>query len=120
MFPQPRVALDGQPVLLDDALGSWFAVLWFGGGPRALDRDALGRWLDLGARVISVRWEGHRSVRPLDDMVVIEDLDGALGRWREVRPDLDVVILRPDRYMAAACSAQRFAEVSSALARAMA
>jgi 3-(3-hydroxy-phenyl)propionate hydroxylase len=119
MFPQPRVALDGQPMLLDDALGPWFAVLCYG-WPGELDRDALGRWLGLGASAFFLRCDGHRPERAGDDVVVIDDLDGALGRWREAHPEVEVVILRPDRYVAAACSALQFADATTALARGLA
>ena len=97
MFPQPHVEVDGERVLLDDPLGCWFAVLCLAGRRGDLDGDALAWWESIGARVITP-----------DDLV---DVDGVLEAWR-IRHDADVVILRPDRYVAAICDRGSFASVT--------
>jgi len=118
LFIQPRVdTRDAQSVLLDDVLGSGFAVLCWSNNLRAvLGEQAFHRWKALGARFVEVRpmtqlaWPGHDD----DDVVVVGDRTGALKSWFDVYTD-SVLFLRPDRCVAGACIAQRAPEVSAAL-----
>jgi 3-(3-hydroxy-phenyl)propionate hydroxylase len=119
MFLQPHVALDGERVLLDEALGPWFAVLRFGGDPAELDDGALDWWREVGARLVRVRLDGDEQPAR-GGAVAIDDVDGALARWRSQHPDVDVVVLRPDRYVATACPAGAFARFTAAVKLAMA
>ena len=46
-----------------------------------------------------------RPGRPADDWsAVVEDVDGAFRDWLLKRPADNVIVLRPDRYVAAVCS----------------
>lgn len=119
MFPQPQVVLDGERVLLDEALGPWFTVLRLGGDPAGLDDAALDWWRDLGARLIRVRFDADEQPAR-GRAVAIDDVDGALARWRSQHPEVDVVALRPDRYVAIACSAEAFARRTAEVKLAMA
>lgn len=118
LFIQPRVdTRDAQDVLLDEVLGSGFAVLCWSNNLRAvLGDDVFGRWKALGARFIEARpmtqlhWPGHDD----DDVVVVGDRTGALKSWFDVYTD-SVLFVRPDRCIAAACIAQRAPEVAGAL-----
>ncbi|VEG56987.1 3-(3-hydroxyphenyl)propionate hydroxylase [Mycolicibacterium aurum] len=118
LFIQPRVdTRDRENVLLDDVLGSGFAVLCWSNNLRAVLGDAaFTRWKALGANFVETRpmtqlhWSGHDD----PDVVVVGDRTGALKAWFDVHPD-SVLFLRPDRCIAAACIAQRAPEVSEAL-----
>jgi 3-(3-hydroxy-phenyl)propionate hydroxylase len=105
MFPQPFVGTATGRVQLDDALGPWFAVLVF--SDAQLDDDATRWWQSIGARIVRV------GDQPEADTVV--DSDGALARWRTERPGCDVVVLRPDRYVASAGLVADFAAATANL-----
>ncbi len=118
LFIQPRVdTRDRQNVLLDDVLGSGFAVLCWSNNLRAvLGESAFDRWKELGANFIEARpmtqlhWPGHDD----PDVTVVGDRGGALKAWFDVYTD-SVLFLRPDRCIAGACIAQRAPEISDAL-----
>jgi len=46
---------------------------------------------------------------------VLEDVTGAFDAWCRVHPDRDVIVLRPDRYVAAMCTRADFASATRAL-----
>ncbi|BBY76173.1 3-(3-hydroxy-phenyl)propionate/3-hydroxycinnamic acid hydroxylase [Mycolicibacterium parafortuitum] len=118
LFIQPRVdTRDAQNVLLDEVLGTGFAVLCWSNNLRAvLGNDTFEQWKALGARFVEVRpisqlrWPGHDDA----DVIVVGDRTGALKSWFDVYTD-SVLFLRPDRCIAAACIAQRAPETSTAL-----
>jgi 3-(3-hydroxy-phenyl)propionate hydroxylase len=118
LFIQPRVdTRDRQNVLLDEVLGTGFAVLCWSNNLRAvLGANAFDRWKALGARFIEARpmtqlhWPGHDDA----DVMVVGDKTGALKGWFDTYTD-SVLFLRPDRCIAAACIAQRAAETSESL-----
>ena len=118
LFIQPRVDTREAPnVLLDDVLGSGFAVLCWSNNPRAfLGDEAFGRWKALGATFVAARpmtqlhWTGHDD----PDVVVVGDRTGALKAWFDTHTD-SVLFLRPDRCVAGACIAQRAPELSASL-----
>ena len=104
LFPQPRVeTADGEAILLDEVLGDGFCLLAFAAGPEAafadIDRSALAA---LGIATLCVtprRWNigdgdsGGTTVR---------DIDGAAAAFDGYEDDL--LLLRPDRYVAAVFS----------------
>ena len=118
LFVQPRVdTREAQNVLLDDVLGSGFAVLCWSNNPRAfLGDEAFGRWKALGATFVAARpmtqlhWTGHDD----PDVVVVGDRTGALKAWFDTHTD-SVLFLRPDRCVAGACIAQHAPELSASL-----
>jgi 3-(3-hydroxy-phenyl)propionate hydroxylase len=118
LFIQPRVdTREQQNVLLDDLLGSGFAVLCWSNNLRAVLGDiAFQRWKALGAKFVEVRpitqlhWRGHDDV----DVVVVGDRTGALKSWFDTHTD-SVLFIRPDRCIAGACIAQRAPELSASL-----
>ncbi len=122
LFIQPRVdTRDRQNVLLDDVLGTGFAVLCWSNNPRALLGDeAFSRWKALGATFVAarpmtqLRWPGHDD----PDVVIVGDRTGALKAWFDVHTD-SVLFLRPDRCIAGACIAARAPEMSASLFKAL-
>lgn len=105
-FIQPMVrTVDGVERRLDDLIGYRWAVLVWGGNP-AVHLDAeeqeLVRRLDIA--MVSLR----PSTQLADDApgaVVVADVDGRIKRWFDARPTATVV-LRPDRFIAAAGATQ--------------
>lgn len=118
LFIQPRVdTRDRQDVLLDDVLGTWFAVLCWNNNPRTLlGEAAFASWKALGARFFALRpvtqlhWTGHDD----PDVVIVGDRRGDLKAWFDTHSD-SVLFLRPDRCVAGACIAQRTPDLSAAL-----
>ncbi len=105
MFIQPRVeAEDGAVVRLDDVLGPWFAVLGYDTDPAEhLGRDhrAFLDSLDTSyIKIVASRSRRARNAARDPDTTVVEDLDGQLRAWFTQHRGR-VVILRPDRYVAA-------------------
>ncbi|BBY40901.1 3-(3-hydroxy-phenyl)propionate/3-hydroxycinnamic acid hydroxylase [Mycobacterium mantenii] len=123
LFIQPRVdTRDQQNVLLDDVLGTWFAVLCWNNNPRKILGDvAFANWKALGARFFALRpatqlhWTGHDD----PDVVVVGDRHGELKSWFDAHSE-SVLFLRPDRCIAGACIAQRAPDLSAALLDALA
>jgi len=128
MFPQPRVdTRTAQDVLLDDVLGNWFSVLVWGNDPRhVFDRNSLNTLTRLGVKLISVRpstqlhWDAAPTGDPREaaEVTVIGDATGRLKSWFDTHP-VGFVIVRPDRYVAAAALAQHAASVTTSLATAL-
>lgn len=110
LFIQPLVSTRDKPqMLLDDVLGDWFALVVWNNDPVALlDEDARARLKALGTRLIELRpasqleWDGHDH----DDVTVVGDRTGALKRFFDARED-SVLLVRPDRVVAASCPAYR-------------
>ncbi|WP_264891079.1 bifunctional 3-(3-hydroxy-phenyl)propionate/3-hydroxycinnamic acid hydroxylase [Mycobacterium kiyosense] len=118
LFIQPRVdTRTQQNVLLDDVLGTWFAVACWNNNPRKiLGERAFADWKALGAKFVALRpatqlhWTGQDD----PDVVIVGDRCGDLKAWFDTHPE-SVVFLRPDRCIAGACIAQRSPELSAAL-----
>ncbi|WP_409435216.1 bifunctional 3-(3-hydroxy-phenyl)propionate/3-hydroxycinnamic acid hydroxylase [Mycobacterium sp. SMC-14] len=121
LFIQPRVdTRSGTDLLLDEVIGTGFAVLAWNNNPRALlGEEVFARWTALGASFIAVRPSTQLQWTPpgqADDpaITIVGDRTGALKAWFD-RHSESVLFLRPDRCIAAACIAQRAPEVSSRL-----
>jgi len=118
LFIQPRVdTRTQQNVLLDDVLGSWFAVLCWNNNPRKiLGDDAFASWQALGARFVALRpstqlhWTGHDD----PDVTIVGDRTGGLKAWFDTHQE-SVLFLRPDRCIAGACIAQLAPDLSASL-----
>ena len=105
VFMQPRVAdASGRAQRFDDAIGLRFALLSW--SARA---DA---WIDVESRRILERLDALPVVvrpdcqaldrEPPQGGIVLADVDGAFKRWFD-EADGGVVVLRPDRIVAAVC-----------------
>ncbi|MBH0781102.1 bifunctional 3-(3-hydroxy-phenyl)propionate/3-hydroxycinnamic acid hydroxylase [Nocardia bovistercoris] len=123
LFVQPRVdTRDRADIPLDEALGSWFAVLCWNNRPREVLGDKeFQRWKDLGATFVAarpstqLRWTGHDD----PDVLVVGDRTGGLKRFFDGQLD-SVLFLRPDRCIAGSSIAQHAPELSAALIDALA
>jgi len=106
-------------------VGPWFAILCLDHDPVHLDPMALDWWRSIGARIVHVsRSRSHpigsaTNVSETVDVLTVEDVDGAFRDWRLARPGDEVIVLRPDRYVAATCSRGGFASTTHALRVAM-
>ncbi|MGB3893551.1 MAG: bifunctional 3-(3-hydroxy-phenyl)propionate/3-hydroxycinnamic acid hydroxylase [Mycolicibacter sinensis] len=121
LFIQPRVdTRTATDLRLDDVIGTGFAVLAWNNNPRILlGEEAFARWKALGASFIAVRPSTQLHWTPPgaeDDpaITIVGDRSGALKSWFDCHAE-SVLFLRPDRCIAAACIAQRAAEVSARL-----
>ncbi|MEM9196885.1 MAG: bifunctional 3-(3-hydroxy-phenyl)propionate/3-hydroxycinnamic acid hydroxylase [Pseudomonadota bacterium] len=105
MIPQPKVELDGRSSLLDEQLGPGFALIAQGSeAGAALDRlaqpDLMGLplakiWLDLSAS---------------PKAGALRTLDPAISRPFRTHRD-QILLIRPDRYCAAACGPDDLAQM---------
>ncbi|AKS33190.1 bifunctional 3-(3-hydroxy-phenyl)propionate/3-hydroxycinnamic acid hydroxylase [Mycolicibacterium goodii] len=118
LFIQPRVdTREHKDVLLDDVLGSGFAVLCWNNNPRTLlGESAFARWKALGATFIAARPSTQLHWTGDDDpaVVIVGDRTGALKAFFDAHTE-SVLVLRPDRCIAGADIAQRAPELSTAL-----
>lgn len=120
-FIQPHVATtDASDVLLDDALGDWWTVAAWGNNPaRLLSADQLAEVERLGIRLVSFvpetqrAWAERRFADSPVPVTVVGDTTGRLKSWFDTRA-CGVVVLRPDRFVAAAALAQQASEALSA------
>lgn len=118
LFIQPRVDTRiATNVLLDDVLGTGFAVLaWNNNLRELLDEATFARWRALGATLVEARpstqlhWTGHDD----PDITIVGDRTGALKKFFDAHAE-SVLFLRPDRAIAAAGIAQLATELSSTL-----
>jgi 3-(3-hydroxy-phenyl)propionate hydroxylase len=120
MFIQPLVTVDGVTMKLDEVIGRDFALLAWGTDPgywlseRA--REILAR---LGTKVITVVPETQREYEAalLTGVTVVGDAQGRLKKWFSGWAD-GVVLLRPDRFVAATCVPQELNEMIELVAEA--
>ena len=108
MFMQPRVETrDKAHLRLDDAVGGWFALIGLDLDPAALMKpEEIADWKQRGGNIVRInksrsapeKWQADPAT------TVLEDLDGAFRDWRLRFPQLDLIVLRPDRYVAAVCN----------------
>ncbi len=129
MFMQPDVETpDGTRCKLDDAIGPWFAVVGVSVDPReSLSAPTIQWWVSLGARFVKVV-RAKSTSRSLSDsssaiptraddpgLLVLEDVDGAVRDWLLARPKDEIIVLRPDRYVAAVADRTTFEAASQAV-----
>lgn len=110
MLIQPDVELpDGKRVRLDAAAGDWFAVIGINIDPTDyLDAESIAYWKALGARFVRInRSRAGKHLRTgSPDTLVLDDVAGGFRDWVSGRPDRQILVLRPDRYLAAMCRAE--------------
>ena len=101
MFPQPEVQLpDQRRRLLDDLIGPHFCLIQLGGA-QILTKLRLPIWKRLDARCIHVvPKDGEASPSLPDSPILAQDIDSALTDLFATLPG-KIVLLRPDRYVAA-------------------
>ncbi|WP_186056623.1 bifunctional 3-(3-hydroxy-phenyl)propionate/3-hydroxycinnamic acid hydroxylase [Burkholderia gladioli] len=107
MLAQPDVeTADGTRCKLDEVLGRWFSILGWRCDPQAgMSAEDRAYWSSLGARFVQVsrsRSGTGRAARLSSEhgSVCVEDVDNALAAWFDRHPG-PLVVVRPDRYVAA-------------------
>ena len=100
LFPQPRVRYAGRECLLDDFLGSGFALLCLPQTPPSVfEKLPADLWQPLNLQRVSIRESGDTAPAPNGDTFVNE-ISGEFSRsMKHVPPGL--LLIRPDRYVAA-------------------
>ncbi|TGD88038.1 bifunctional 3-(3-hydroxy-phenyl)propionate/3-hydroxycinnamic acid hydroxylase [Mycolicibacterium sp. CH28] len=105
MFPQPDVRTStGSVTKLDDALGDWITILgWQRDAAEDLPSELLAQLRATGITIVKAVGACPAPHQLVGDTatVVVEDLDNRLRQWFEDTAS-DYVVLRPDRYIAAA------------------
>ncbi|MCE4536417.1 bifunctional 3-(3-hydroxy-phenyl)propionate/3-hydroxycinnamic acid hydroxylase [Pelomonas sp. P7] len=118
MLIQPDVEdARGQRCKLDDVLGPWFAVIGWQTDPQdALSEDERAFWRALGARFLRI--DRARSgnapearIRSAQGSTCVEDVDNQFSDWMAAHPG-EMLVLRPDRYIAAQCTAAELPAVT--------
>ncbi|KVL11250.1 bifunctional 3-(3-hydroxy-phenyl)propionate/3-hydroxycinnamic acid hydroxylase [Burkholderia cepacia] len=120
MIVQPDVeTADGVRRKLDDVLGPWFSIVGWQCDPQAcLSDDDRAYWTSLGAAFVQVNRSRSgtsraRRVTSVHGSACVEDVDNALAAWfdRHAGP---LVVVRPDRYVAAQTDAVGMARATAA------
>ncbi|WP_175925343.1 bifunctional 3-(3-hydroxy-phenyl)propionate/3-hydroxycinnamic acid hydroxylase [Burkholderia cepacia] len=120
MIVQPDVeTADGVRRKLDDVLGPWFSIVGWQCDPQAcLSDDDRAYWTSLGAVFVQVSRSRSgssraRRVTSVHGSACVEDVDNALAAWfdRHAGP---LVVVRPDRYVAAQTDAVGMARATAA------
>ena len=144
MFMQPTVETTGREVAkLDDVIGQWFAVIGVHIDPASsLDPLLLAWWRTIGARFVQVvaprsgplpsdrqtmkgpsnEPSNEPSSEPSnetehDGTLIVEDVDGAFRDWLLASPSAEIVVLRPDHYVAAVTDRTQWGATTSELRR---
>lgn len=121
MMPQPWIRDgDGQGIRLDDAIGLRFALVsWSVNVDRWLSPRARRILKALDTVPIVVRPPCQAiDLEPPQDGIVVTDRDGEMRQWFDAAPG-SVLVLRPDRIVAAVCMPCNLDATLDALARAL-
>lgn len=123
MFIQPDVELpDGSRVKFDIAAGDWFTVVGINVDPvSALDEKSLAYWRSLGARFLRINRSraGEHMLEASTETVVVDDVQAGFRDWSAGKKDRQIVIIRPDRYLAATCSVDEASSLTARFSRAL-
>lgn len=119
MFIQPQVQLEsGESVLLDEVIGNDFAIIAWGVDPKwGLSATTMQKWQQLGVKFIQVIPAvqlGNEKRAKYDNVITIGDIGTDIRSWFGKTSE-SVVILRPDRFVAAIAIPQTLNSVSQQL-----
>ncbi|WP_291372469.1 bifunctional 3-(3-hydroxy-phenyl)propionate/3-hydroxycinnamic acid hydroxylase [Acinetobacter sp. UBA6720] len=119
MFIQPHVKLEsGKTVLLDEVLSNDFAIIAWGVDPKwGLTPAHMQQWQKLGVKFVqvipAVQLDNEKRQK-YDGVITVGDLDTDIRSWFGQTTE-SVVILRPDRFVAALAIPQTLNTVSQQL-----
>ena len=125
LFIQPNIEdAQGQRRRLDEVLGNGYAVLGYRVNPyEQVSAPMAEYWARWGTRFIQINRSrsGLRRNQPLTarDALSIEDVDNRLGEWFSKVRDC-IVVVRPDRFVAAITTPERLDGVLRKLAEQLA
>ncbi|MHA3098731.1 bifunctional 3-(3-hydroxy-phenyl)propionate/3-hydroxycinnamic acid hydroxylase [Acinetobacter brisouii] len=119
MFIQPQVKLEsGETALLDDVIDNDFAIIAWGVDPKWGMNDAtMAKWKSLGVKFIQVLPAvqiDNPQRKKLDGVITIGDSGVDIRSWFG-KTSQSIVILRPDRFVAALAIPQTLNSVSNDL-----
>lgn len=119
MFIQPQVKLEsGETVLLDEVIANDFAIIAWGVDPKWGINDAtMQKWQTLGVKFIQVLPEvqmDNPQRKKLDGVITIGDMGIDIRTWFG-KTTQSIVILRPDRFVAALAIPQTLNSISNQL-----
>ncbi|MDP9082629.1 MAG: bifunctional 3-(3-hydroxy-phenyl)propionate/3-hydroxycinnamic acid hydroxylase [Pseudomonadota bacterium] len=118
MFPQPRVqSSDGRINLLDDLIGPNFCLIQLG-GTRSLACLSHPLWMILDARRIYIAPKDIPVGPSHATIIAVQDIDDGLSSLFALQPG-KIVLLRPDRYVAAVFSFEEQNQVAERLVQMM-
>ena len=122
MFIQPKVTLEnGDVTLLDNAIGANFAVIGWGCNPLwGMSDEQIQQWRALGTRFIQVVPEVqiHTAQDNHDGVLRVGDTQGRLRSWF-AQHNASLVVMRPDRFVAATAIPQTLGKTLNKLASVM-
>lgn len=119
LVPQPPVMLpDGEMVPFDDVLGSGFGLMSINAGPNSFDRFDQPVWDLVTPHRVEVAL-GDVNPLPSSKHVSVADVDDRLATAFAAHHG-EVLLVRPDRYVAAACRPEDAAEMAAWFERALA
>jgi 3-(3-hydroxy-phenyl)propionate hydroxylase len=100
LFPQPLVSLAGGNVLLDQVLGNTFALLSLPQTPASLFNSVPSdSWQSLKLNRVAIRRPGDPTETP-EGVTTVTGTEGNLSRALQHLPS-GLILMRPDRYVAA-------------------
>lgn len=119
MFIQPQVQLtSGEIKLLDDVIGNRFAVIAWGVNPQwGMDDATKAKWQSLGVcfiRIVPAVQMDQAKQHDIEGVITVGDLALELRTWFGQTQD-SIVILRPDRFVAALAIPQTVNKISQQL-----
>jgi 3-(3-hydroxy-phenyl)propionate hydroxylase len=110
MMPQPMIERGATTMRLDDVLGPGFSILCFGQNPAALANGIKSVAGKFGANVVGCLPRNYAfAVSPFEPL--IRDSSGEIGRFLH-GSETAVMVVRPDRYVAAAFSERDMADAA--------
>jgi len=119
LFIQPKVrTTNEESVLLDEVLGHGFAVLGLEVDPRCvITTESQAFWQNLSTRFVRIIGVTEEP-RPVEGLAVVADLESKLAAWFD-RFQVNLVVLRPDRYVFAVFSANAAHDAAQELRRSL-
>ena len=109
MFMQPTLEANDRTLKLDDLIGPRFCVIGVNVDPcDVMSESNASELRDIGFQTLYIRPSKSigKARKPSSTSLEAEDLQGRFRDWILKNPQWEFVILRPDRYVAAVCSAK--------------
>lgn len=123
MFIQPKVTREsGEVTLLDDVIGANFAIIGWGCNPLwGMSEQQIARWRALGTQFIQVvpDVQIHTPQDNVEGVIRLGDTQNRLKTWFAAQ-DASLVVIRPDRFVAALAIPQTLGNQLNQLASVMA
>lgn len=102
---------------LDDAIGPWFSIIGLNTDPYLhLDEESITYWEGIGARFFRLNRSrpGPGFVEEGSRAELLDDVEGKFRDWQWAH-NRDILFVRPDRYVAAACRREEAVAISQSL-----